>query len=239
VPSPIAAAAPPVVAPADSPPAIKHPLDVLPAANPAAQPADVEAGLIEIFGRKKVLSLFQVADFPRRLVATVDNLGRSHASPKLWPVNPASGQFSVDTRDGEVVIAPDNGLRYTPYVLLIETVDLRQMVDLYRRFYPLFQQAYEDLGYPKRFFNDRLVEVIDQLLATPEFKGPLKVHLPPINGPVQPERPWVLYEFDDGASQSLVAGQKLLMRMGLENERRVKAKLAEVRRLVTAGSAPR
>jgi hypothetical protein len=107
------------------------------------------------------------------------------------------------------------------------------------RLYPLFQQAYEDLGYPKRYFNDRLVEVIDQLLATPEVAGELKVHLPAINGPVQPERPWVLNEFDDPALQSLSAGQKILLRMGPVNERRMKTKLSEIRRLVTAGTAPR
>ena len=55
--------------------------------------------------------------------------------------------------------------------------------------------------------------------------------LPPINGPVQPQRPWVLYEFDDPALQSLSAGQKMLLRMGPVNERRMKAKLSELARL--------
>ena len=38
---------------------------------------------------------------------------------------------------------------------------------MYKQYYPLFQQAYVDLGYPEGYFNDRLVEVIDHLLATP------------------------------------------------------------------------
>jgi hypothetical protein len=116
---------------------------------------------------------------------------------------------------------------------------MRQAFALYRRLYPSLQQAYEDIGYPKRYFNDRLVEVIDLLLATPAVDGPLKVHLPTINGPLQPERPWVLYEFDDPALQSLAAGQKVLLRMGPVNERRMKTKLAEIRRLLTASAAPR
>ena len=58
-------------------------------------------------------------------------------------------------------------------------------------------------------------------------------------GPVQPERPWVLYEFDDPVLQSLSAGQKILLRIGTVNERRMKAKLAEIRRLVTAGAPAR
>lgn len=235
-PPPVAVSPPPVVPPAAEP-TVKHPIDA--PAEPSAAPLDVDAALTELFGRKTVLSMFQLQDFPRRFVATVDNLGRSHAPAGLWPVNPAAGAFTVERQDGVDVISPDNGLRYTPYVLLIETVDLRQAVAVYARLYPLLQQAYEDIGYPKRYFNDRLVEVIDQLLATPEVSGPLKVHLPTIKGPVQPERPWVLYEFDDPAVQSLSAGQKILLRMGLVNERRMKAKLAEIRRLVTAETVRR
>lgn len=235
-PPPVAVLPPPVVPPAAEP-TVKHPIDV--PAEPSAAPLDVDAALTELFGRKTVLSMFQLQDFPRRFVATVDNLGRSHAPAGLWVVNPAAGAFTVERQDGVDVISADNGLRYTPYVLLIETVDLRQAVAVYARLYPLLQQAYEDIGYPKRYFNDRLVEVIDQLLATPEVSGPLKVHLPTIKGPVQPERPWVLYEFDDPALQSLSAGQKILLRMGLVNERRMKAKLAEIRRLVTAETVRR
>jgi hypothetical protein len=241
LPPPVAEASPTPAPPPASEPAIKHPVETLPAAEaPApAEPSDIGSALTNLFGQKAVLAMFQLDDFAHRLVATVDNLGRTHAPARLWPVNPAAGRFTVDTQDGESVIGADNGLRYTPFVLLMETVDLRQAVKLYVHFYPQFQQAYQDLGYPKGYFNDRLVEVIDLLLATPEPVGPVKVHLPPINGPVQPERPWVLYEFEDPALQALSSGQKVLLRMGPVNERRMKAKLAEIRRLVTATPAPR
>ena len=240
-----AASAPPVASTlppesvAASAPAVSHPIEVPAAAVAASGPFDVESALGELFGRKAVLSMFQLDEFPRRVVATVDNLGRAHAPARLWPVNPVTGPFIVEERDGGEVIGTDNGLRYTPYVLLIETVDLRQAVALYRRMYPSLQQAYVDLGYPKRYFNDRLVEVIDQLLATPDIAGPLKIHLPAISTPVRRERPWVLYEFDDPALQALSAGQKMLLRMGPVNERRMKTKLAEIRRLVTAQAAAR
>jgi hypothetical protein len=237
-PAPTVAAPPAPDAPA-SEPTVRHPLAGVDEAAAPATPPDVGVALADLFGRKTVLSMFQLQDFPRRFVATVDNLGRSHAPAALWPVNPAAGRFIVENRDGAAVISADNGLRYTPYVLLVETVDMQQALAVYRRLYPSLQQAYEDIGYPKRYFNDRLVEVIDQLLATPVADAPLKVHVPAINGPFQPERPWVLYEFDDPALQSLSAGQKLLLRMGPVNERRVQTRLAEVRRLLTAGAVPR
>ena len=227
--------APEADARAPSAPTIAHPVEPL-AEGPAA-PLTAEAALTELFGRKTILSMFQLQDFPRRFVATVDNLGRATAPSGLWPVNPVGGRFLVAERDGRTTIDPDNGLRYTPYVLLLETVDLRQVAAVYRALYPQLQRAYEEIGFPRRYFNDRFVEVIDLLLATPQIDAPLAVHLPTINSPVQTERPWVLYEFDDPALQQLSSGQRLLLRMGPVNERRVKARLAELRALLV-GARP-
>jgi hypothetical protein len=36
-------------------------------------------------------------------------------------------------------------------------VDTRKAVALYVDLYPLFQGAYAELGYPNRYFNDRLI----------------------------------------------------------------------------------
>lgn len=244
-----AATAPPQPAPAQvatAPPAassgIQHPIENLQATAPAAAPADLASAVTALFGREAVLALFQMNDLPHRVAATVDGLGREQASSRLWPLRPAEGRFTVERRGDGETIGADNGQRYTPYVLLLETVDLRQAVALYAAFYPQFQQAYEDLGYPGKYFNDRLVAVIDQLLVTPDAAESIGVHLPTVNSPVQPTRPWVLYEFNDPALQALSAGQRLLLRTGPVNERRIKARLRELRRLVTvpaAASAPR
>ncbi|CAN5909077.1 DUF3014 domain-containing protein [soil metagenome] len=227
-------------APVASAPAIAHPIEALDAPELAASaPSGIEGALVDLFGRKRVLSMFQASDFPHRIVATVDNLGRSDAPAHLWPVNPTPGRFSVLKQAGGNVISPDNGLRYLPFVLMVESVDPKQLVAFYRRLYPQLQQAYEDIGFPNRYFNDRLVEVIDLLLATPTQQGSVKVLLPQINGPVQPKRPWVLYEYEDPALRQLSSGQKLLLRMGPNNEERMKAKLSELRKLVASDSPGR
>ena len=235
-PTPVVEAPPP----AASEPAITDPIESFAAASdPEASPLKLEAALTDLFGRKTVLTLFQLEDFARLAVATVDNLGHRAAPARLWPLNPAGGRFTVIKQGDAETISLDNGLRYTPYVLLLENVDVGKAVALYKRFYAQFQQAYEDLGSPKRHFNARLVEVLDLLMAAPEAGGAIKVHLPTIEGPIQPERPWVLYEFDDPVLQSLSAGQQILVRMGLVNQRRVKVKLTEIRALVTAGTPGR
>ncbi len=235
-PAPVPTAPSPVV---PSEPAIRHPIEA-PAspASGASPPAatDTESVLTDLFGRKSALGMFQFDDFPRRVVATVDNLGRSHAPSRMWPVKPTDGRFMTEQLGDAEVISADNGLRYTPFVLLIETVDLRQLVVAYKKLYPLFQRAYEELGFPKRYFNDRVVEVLDQLAATPDVNGPIKVHPPTVNGPVRPQRPWLLYEFTDPALHSLTAGQRIVLRTGPVNERRLKSKLAELRRLLATGT---
>lgn len=222
---------------AASAPEIRYPIEAEASAESAVGGPDLESTLAALFGRKTVLTLFQLGDFPRRVAATVDNLGRAQAPARLWPLNPADGRFTVERRGDAAVIGAGNGSRYAPYVALIETVDLQQAVAAYKRMYPQFQRAYEELGYPKRYFNDRLIAVIDQLLATPDPTEPIMVRLPAIKGPEQPRRPWVLYEFADPTLQSLSAGQKILLRMGPGNAHRVKARLTELRRLL-AGGAP-
>ncbi|MEO6745891.1 MAG: DUF3014 domain-containing protein [Caldimonas sp.] len=244
---PVAAVAPPAAvapqavppaAPAASEPRIRHPIEA-PAEPKPAGPRDVATVLTDLVGKKAALSMLQLDDFPRRFVATVDNLGGARAPARLWPVVPAAGRFGVERRDDVESIAAGNADRYAAFLAFVESVEPRRAASVYRTLYPEFQQAYEELGYPGRYFNDRLVEVIDLLLATPEPAVAPRVHLPPINGPVRPERPWVLYEFDDPALDRLASGQKMLLRMGPAAERRLKARLLEFRRLIAGGKSAR
>jgi hypothetical protein len=86
----------------------------------------------------------------------------------------------------------------------------------------LFQQAYEALGYPGAYFNDRLVEVIDHLLAAPTPEWPPQL--------VKPE---AVHLYADEGLESLSAGQKLLIRIGPEHGRTVRARLLELREALT------
>jgi hypothetical protein len=221
--------------PASSEPSVQHPVETSAAAPLAA--ADLTAALVDLLGRRAVASFVQPDDFPRRVAATVDNLGRAHAPATMWPVNPTPGKFTVEESNGATTIARENSARYTPFVLLVETVDVGRAVSLYKRMYPLLQQAYEELGFPKRYFNDRLVETIDVLLATPAADYPLAVQLVEVKGPIPSLRPWVRYEFVDSSLESLTAGQKILLRVGPVNQRRLKSKLTEIRQAI-AKTAP-
>jgi hypothetical protein len=206
---------------------IEYPLE--PSAAPALTGEALRRALADLLGGDKAASFLQLDEFPRRVAATVDNLGRAHAPAPMWPVDPAPDRFSVDERGEAPVISADNASRYTPFVLVAEAIDARRAVDLYVRLYPLLQKAYEQLGFPNAYFNDRVMAVIDLLLSTPETEMPLKLRLTEVKGPIASLRPWVRYEFADPALEALSSGQKILLRVGPVNERRLKEKLAQLR----------
>ena len=211
--------------------------------EPEAPPADADAALrralATLVGQAAMLSMLQTDDFAHRVVATVDNLDRAHAAPRLWPVVPSPGRFgTVRAGDGSEQIAPANASRYGAFVAFVESVDTARAAAFYVRWYPRFQQAYRELGYPQGYFNDRLVEVIDRLLATPDTGQPLAVRLTDVKGPIAPERPWVRYEFADPALESLPAGSKMLLRMSHDQRQRLKGKLTAFRAAIVR-AAPR
>ncbi len=209
---------------------VQHPVpaDTEAAALPPLNQSDqvVRDSLAGLFGQPAVAQFLVPENIVRHLVVTVDNLPRKKVAVDLRPVKPTPGE-TVTANQGDVVtLSTANYARYAPFVRLVETADPKTIATVYFHLYPLFQQAYEDLGYPGRFFNDRLVEVIDHLLAAPEPQGPIEL--------VQPK---VFYQFADPTLEDLSAGQKLLIRMGPANERSMKAKLRDLRAALVQGGS--
>jgi hypothetical protein len=210
-------------------PAIKHPLPE-PAPSEAQTPlpplaesdAEVKDALAGVLGAEALERLY-LEGIIRRIVTTVDNLPRQKVALRVLPVKPVGGQFAVTGKDATLEISPANAARYAPYVAIVQATDAKSAAAMYRRYYPLFQQAYEELGYPGKYFNDRLVEVIDHLLAAPEVKDPIRL-----------TQPKVLYRFADPQLEALSAGQKFLVRVGPGNAAAMKAKLRELRSEITS-----
>ena len=222
-------------APAQAPqaaaePAILHPLEVPKAPEgglPTLENSDSAArrSLVDLLGGKAFAELIVPDQLVRRIVATVDNLPRPTAPRRMMPLNQVPGAFAITKMGGERVIDESNAARYAPYVRVLESVQAPALVSAYARAYPLFQSAYEELGYPGKYFNDRLVQAIDDMLAAPEPAGPLRV----VQGRV-------LYEFSDPDLETRSAGQKVMLRMGAANAAKVKAKLREIRAALVAAS---
>jgi hypothetical protein len=216
-------------------PATLHPLPEGQGAasnGPLPTLADSDAPLSDAFA--KVIGASAVKDYLlpeniiRHLVVTIDNLPRQKVAVEKRPTSPVTGSFVADGDEVHATLDPQNFARYQPMVAVISKTDMQQLAAVYVHYYPLFQQAYQNLGYPNGYFNDRLVQVIDNLLATPQPTGPIAL-----------VRPNVMFTFADPALESRSAGQKLLIRMGPDNAAAIKVKLKELRAAITAAQPKR
>jgi hypothetical protein len=206
-------------------PAIRNPIpettDTKPLPPLKESDPDVRGSLVGVFGAKSIAQFLVPENVVRHIVVTVDNLPRKKVAIELRPVKPTPGTTAVATQGDITTLGATNFERYAPLIKVVQSTDTKTLTDVYFRLYPLFQQSYEDLGYPGQYFNDRLVEVIDDMLKTPD-----------VQGPIQLTQPKVFYEYADPKLEALSSGQKLLLRMGPANEAIIKAKLRELRKAV-------
>jgi|SRR6185369_2011110 hypothetical protein len=218
--------APPAPPPqAATEPAIRNPVPIpadtkpLPALNDSDP--DVRESLVGVFGAKSISQFLVPQNVVRHIVVTVDNLPRKKVAIELRPIKPTPGTTVTATQGDITSLSAANFERYAPLMKAVHNTDTAVLANVYFKLYPLFQQSYEDLGYPGQYFNDRLVEVIDDMLRAPDIQGPIAL-----------TQPKVFYEYADPKLESLSAGQKLLLRMGPANEAIMKAKLRELRKAI-------
>jgi hypothetical protein len=226
VPVPTQAPQPPAEAPqAATEPAVKNPIpettDTKPLPPLKESDRDVRQSLVDVFGAKAVTQFLVPENVVRHIVVTVDNLPRKKVAVELRPIKPTPGTTATASQGDVTTLGAANFERYAPFVKVVQSTDTKSLASVYFKLYPLFQQSYEDLGYPGQYFNDRLVEVIDDMLKTPDVQGPIEL-----------TQPKVFYEYADPKLEGLSAGQKLLLRMGPANEATMKAKLREFRKAI-------
>lgn len=181
--------------------------------------------LTDLFG-SEASTVFLNEALIDRLVATIDSLPRGHTPEKIRPVTRLGEPFRPEENAYTILLGPENFARYDTLVARFASANPDEVVLTYRRFYPLFQESYERLGYPNAYFNDRVVEVIDHLLDTPEPDGPLSL-----------TRPNVMFEFADPDLEALSSGQKLLLRMGNAHALTMKQALREFRERIVVTNA--
>ena len=212
-----------------SAPPIRHPLEPLEplaaaadAAIPALADSDVEvfAALEGLAGNPSVLGILLREHLVQRLVVTVDNLTEPRVTSAVLAMRQVPGQYATAGTAGEVTgDVQANAARYAPYVDAFTGADPQRLANVYRRFYPLFQEAYAELGQPGAYFNDRLVQVIDHLLQAPA---------PPVDAALVPDGRGRM-RYVDPALESASVGHKALMRLSPQQQAAVKAQLRALR----------
>jgi hypothetical protein len=210
------------VAPPTAASEVRNVVEAPPSQPPLPALADSDKLILDaltgLVGKKSLMGFIRADRFIRNFVATIDNLPGRRAPMSVMPVKSAPGTFATSSATGSLTISPANAARYSAYVRIAEAIDAKKLVGLYMRLYPLFQQAYEELGYPGKYFNDRLIVALDDLLAAPIPAEPVKL-----------VQPGVYYQYADPRLESRSIGQRILMRLGSRNEDLVKTRLREIR----------
>lgn len=222
----------PAFQPVERIPVVKQELADLPLPPLAESDEYVTETLDPVVGEGAVMQYFSADDLVARTVATIDALGSRQVPGNIQSMPGPSGTFAVVENPNprewvtneagdpipQYLSDPSGYRRYVNYVEMFEAVETSTFIDLYERNYPLFQEAWQQLGYADGGFNSRLVDIIDELLATPEVEEPYELM-----------KPEAVYLFVDEDLEALSAGQKIMLRMGSENATRVKSKLSEIR----------
>jgi len=187
--------------------------------------AGVLAALQELRG-ESLLRLIVPQEVLRKFVLAVNGIQEGKVVHEYRPiVSPPppfiSEQFTVMV-EGVAVdqerVSMNNFQRYEPYVTTLALIDPDAAVALYKRFYPLMAEAFKELGLKKSNFHTVMIGAIDNILAAPDVGGDLLlVH------------PKVFYQYADPSLEKLPQTHKLMLRMGPENARSVKASLRQLR----------
>jgi hypothetical protein len=135
----------------------------------------------------------------------------------LAPLRPG-GAFQAEQRQGRTVIAETTYRRATPLVDVIAGLDAAAVARVYRTLSPRLEDAYAELADDDRTFDVALREALDQLVATPVGE-----RAPEVVGRAG------IYFFSDPKLEALTPAQKLLLRTGPDNARKLQAQLRAIR----------
>jgi len=194
----------------------QQPLFVLPAMVDSDQL--IRDGVASLSGHGGIADWLAIDELIRKFVVLVDNVARGTVPRQHVAFLTPRGKFTVKGDDGETHYLDEKS--YSRYDLVTEifiSLDTRRAVEFYSLVRPLFEQAFKDLGYPNRRFEDMIFIGIGRLLETPDLAQPIKL-----------VRPSVMYKFANPRVERLSPAQKQLIRMGPKNTSVIKEKLSEI-----------
>jgi hypothetical protein len=120
-----------------------------------------------------------------------------------------------DDNNQEFIIAAKNYQRFDALASAIDALDVQAALDVYKKFRPLFQQVFDEFGYPEEYsLDDIFTKAAAEILTAPVIEGEIAL-----------VRPGVLYKFADGKLEGLNRVHKQMLRMGPENTRVIQNKI--------------
>jgi hypothetical protein len=171
----------------------------------------------------KLADWLKVTNIIRRVTAAVDSVADGRSPRASLKFLAPQKEFSVRKKGEKFYLDPQSYTRYNLAVDVFQSLNAEGIVRVFKEFKPLFQDAYRELGYKDRDFQDTLVRAIKELLRAPVVESDL-----------------LLEENEDKVVSNLAAtmadekledlsdAQKHLLRMGPKNTAKIQGKLREI-----------
>lgn len=156
-------------------------------------------------------------DLIRRFVAVINNIANGDSPAAHLEFMIPLEKFLVIEKKGRLTINPESYRRYDLAGAVFSTLDSKRLVDLYRQLYPVIEEAFKELGFPEKNFDDILIQALKALLKVPIVEGDILL-----------EEKVTSYAFKDPRLEKLNNGQKHLLRMGPGNVKKIHRKLKEL-----------
>ncbi len=194
----------------------EEPAFVLPLLNESDQL--IRDGVVSLTRHEGINAWLGPSELVRKFVAFVDNIAHGQVAKEPVRVLTPQGPFLANRIDEKTFeLDPRSYDRYNSFTEIVISIDARRAAEFYHLLRPLIQEAYDELGYGNKPFDDVIFQAIGRLLETPVIDGQIRL-----------VRPVVMYKYEDERIESLSAAQKQLIRMGPRNTRLLQAKLSEV-----------
>lgn len=163
-------------------------------------------------------------DVIRRFVVFAENVSDGSLPQLDYPVRRLPQAMAVRELDENLYeMQTVSYERFTPIVNALAALKPEQGMAMYRVLKPLLQEAYAEIGYPNRNFDDVVVKAIDEILNARTAEGPFQL-----------VKPKVMYVYANAEIESMSPVEKQLLRMGPANAQKLKATLQQYKALFTA-----
>lgn len=228
-PAPVPIPAPVVPAPVSPAVAVQAPVEPevpevvieLPSLNTSDDMLNERLGQMETGTR--LLSLLVPDDLIRKLVVFVENAADGNLPQLEYPVKRLPQAMAVRELDENLYeMQTVSYQRYTPVVDGLAAINPEQAIAIYRLMKPLFQEAYAEIGYRNRNFDDALVRAIDSVINAQTAQGPFQLI-----------KPKVMYIYADSEIERMSPVEKQLLRMGPQNAEKLKLALGQFKEQLT------
>ena len=173
---------------------------------------------------ENLLEWFLTKDVIKKFIVLSNDLSQKQILNKHRTFLKPPGRIIVKMDAKGLYLAEQSYRRYEPLANAIEAIDLQTGLDLYIVFKPLFEKVYKEFSYPAQY---RLDDIFLKAAAN-------VIEAPVVTNRIALVKQTISYKFVDKKLESLNDVEKLMIRMGPENTKKIQAKL---RKLVEAVAA--